>query len=383
MSKQKKNKKIPFFRKILVFINIVFAAGLLVIYLSSLVNPANMWLAGIPGLFYPLLLLINILFILYWVIRRKYYLWLSLVSIVIGWSFFQGFFQLKTGTLAPPESGTHLKVLSYNVRVFDLYNYDPNWKLNFEQRDNIINFLRQEDFDIIGLQEFVHDSSGKFKTLDTIPDVIYARYHHTGFTESSGNTNYFGLAIFSSYPIVHKGEIKFDTKMGNHCIYADILIDRDTVRVYNVHFESIGLSPEDYLFMENITNIENLTTTEYLKTSGKRILKRLRAGYSMRGTQAQIVTSHIKESPFPVVVTGDFNDTPASYVYRQFNKTLTDSFRSGKGIGQTYRGSIPGFRIDYIWHSEHFKSYNYTTGDQKYSDHFPVYTWLNLNKNLN
>ncbi|MFW5758925.1 MAG: endonuclease/exonuclease/phosphatase family protein, partial [Bacteroidota bacterium] len=325
-------------------------------------------------------ILVNFLFMVYWMIRFKYFFLISLVSITTGYGHFQSFVQWSNTSRALPEEGINLKILSYNVRVFDLYNYGPGWKLNFENRNNIFRFMEQKDFDIIGLQEFVYDKSGKFKTLDTLPNLISARNVHTGFTQSSRDVNFFGLATFSVYTIIKEGRIDMPTQMGNLCIYTDLLIEEDTIRVYNIHLESIGLSAEDYIFMESITNFESLKQGDYLKQSGKRILGRLREGYRNRGIQADIIASHIEECPYPVILLGDFNDTPSSYVYRTISRHLQDAFWSGRGTGQTYIGTIPGFRIDYIFHSEHFKAYNFQTGKQKYSDHFPVYTWLNYKK---
>lgn len=377
---KKQKKRIPFFRKVLVFINVLFALGLMVIYFSSNINPSKIWISGIPGLLYPLLISVNILFVLYWAIRFKYFFLISLISIAIGYGHFQSFVQMNKTSHTLPEEGENIKVLTYNVKVFDLYNYRPGWELNFENRNNIFSFLEEEDFDIIGLQEFVYDKSGKFKTLDTLPDFISAQHVHTGFTQSSHDVNFFGLATFSVYPIIDKGRIDLPTKMGNLCIYTDLLIQKDTVRVYNVHLESIGLSAEDYIFMESITSFESLKQSEYLKQSGKRILRRLKEGYRNRGLQADLIASHIHECPYPVILLGDFNDTPSSYVYNTVSRHLKDAFLAGRGTGQTYIGTIPGFRIDYIFHSDHFKPYNFQTGKQKYSDHFPVYTWLNYSK---
>ena len=301
---------------------------------------------------------------------------LSLITILIGWNHLGAFVQFSRQKPDLPESGKTISLLSYNVSVFDLYNYGPNWELNVENRNNIFRFLEQKDFDIICFQEFVHDKSGAFKTLDTLPSFLRAKHAHAGYIKSSRNINFFGLATFSAYPIVNKGELKFPTQMGNMAIYSDIAINNDTVRVYNVHFESIGLSPEDYMFMESITEPANLADRRYLREATLNILNRLQGAFIQRAEQIEIVAGHIRQSPYPVILAGDFNDTPASWAYRQLTRELKDAFKSGRGIGQTYRGNIPGFRIDYILHAPHFTSQQFTTGDQTYSDHYPVWVWL-------
>ena len=188
------------------------------------------------------------------------------------------------------------------------------------------------------------------------------------------------MATFSAFPIVNKGVITFPTRMSNLCIYTDLLIDKDTVRVYNVHFESIGLSPEDFLFVESMTNVEQIANRDYFRKGSMRILGRLVNAYKQRALQVRLIAEHIEQSPYPVILAGDFNDTPHSYAYRFMTRNLKDAFRAGRGMGQTYTWDLPGFRIDYILYSQEFRAYNFKTGSQEYSDHYPISVWLNLDK---
>lgn len=377
----KTKKGISFLGKILLFFNSLAILALFIVYISARVNPSVFWPIALPGLVYHFILIINIGFVLLWIVRRRLFFLFSLLAILLGYSHVLNLVSFSSTSKPLPQSGKNLHVLSYNVRVFDLYNYKPNWQLNFTQRNNIFRFLEEEDFDIICFQEFVHDASKAFKTLDTIPLFLNARYTHAEFTRSSKNINFFGLATFSRYPIVNKGVIDFPNHSGNHCIYSDIKIGADTIRVYNVHFASIGLSSEDFLFVENMINVDQIPERNYFRRGSLRILRRLRDAYQQRGVQANLVAQHIDQSPFPVILAGDFNDTPASYAYRLFSQRLNDAFHSGKGTGQTYRWFLPGFRIDYILHSDEFTPYNFRTGRQEYSDHFPVSVWLNFDKN--
>lgn len=370
-------KKRYFFTTLVLIINQIAVLFLLLAYFASRVNPSTFWALSFVGIAYPLILIINILFVLYWLLRLRIYFMISALAILLGWGHVQNFIQINITNRPLPETGTSIRVLSYNVRVFDLYNYGLNWELNFTQRNNIFSFLEEKDFDIICFQEFVHDSGGKFKTLDTIPLFLRARHSHTGFSKSSRNINFFGLATFSAYPIVNKGEIAFESQMGNLCIYSDIDINGDTIRVYNVHFESIGLSEEDFLFVEGLASPENIANRDYLRHNSKRILQRMKSAYINRATQVALVAEHIRQSPYPVILAGDFNDTPVSWAYRQISRYLKDAFRSGRGIGQTYVDFLPGLRIDYIFHSTDFDAFNFQTGNHRYSDHYPI--WVNLN----
>lgn len=365
-------------RKIALAVNFFFAFLLLIIYVSVRISPDIFWPSAFPGLVYPMVIIVNVFFVLLWIVKMRLYFLISLTVIFAGYPHLKSFYSIgKTGQ-ALPDTGTNINLLSYNVRVFGLYDYGPGWQLNFEHRNGIFRFLDENEFDIICLQEFVHDKTGEFKTLDTLPRFIKARHIHTGFTQKSRELNYFGLATFSRFPIVNRGEIRFPTRDGNLCIYTDIRIDGDTIRVYNVHFESIGLSPEVYLFMENIINGEKALNRIAIQQGTLQIMQRIKSASQKRALQVEMVAQSVAESPHPVVLAGDFNDTPVSFTYRVMTRYLNDAFKSGRGVGQTYVGVLPGFRIDYILHSDEFTPYNFITGDQKYSDHYPVSVTLNF-----
>jgi endonuclease/exonuclease/phosphatase family metal-dependent hydrolase len=375
----KRKRKFSILNKTLLLLNILAVVALLTIYAGTRISPQIFWPIALPGLLYPYILIINVGFFLLWAIRRKWYFLLSFITIVAGFNHITTLFSFSNISRELPEKGTNIHILSYNVRVFDLYNYGPRWELNFTDRNNIFRFLDENDFDIICFQEFVHDKTGAFKTLDTLPTFLRAHHAHADFTRITRNKNFFGLATFSAFPIVNKGMITFPRRAGNMCIYTDLLIGKDTVRVYNVHFQSIGLSAEDFLFIESITNVEQITDRNYLTRGSKRILGRLVNAYRQRAVQVKLVADHIEQCPYPVILAGDFNDTPHSYAYRIFTRRLSDAFKAGRGMGATYIWDLPGFRIDYILYSEEFSAYNFKTGSQKYSDHYPISVWLNLN----
>jgi endonuclease/exonuclease/phosphatase family metal-dependent hydrolase len=139
--------------------------------------------------------------------------------------------------------------------------------------------------------------------------------------------------------------------------------------------QSIRFGQEDYKFINQIGyNIEEENTNGI-----KKILSRLKIAFTKRASQAESVAASIRNSNHPVVLCGDFNDTPSSYSYKTISENLCDAFReSGSGLGTTYAGPFPAFRIDFILHSPQIKSFEYTTISQKLSDHFPISCILNL-----
>ncbi|NTW33893.1 MAG: endonuclease/exonuclease/phosphatase family protein [Bacteroidetes bacterium] len=230
-------------------------------------------------------------------------------------------------------------------------------------------------------QEYVYDTTGAFQTTDTLKKFLKAKNPHVYYTVNSRNKNFFGVATFSRFPIVGTGKIDFKTVSGNICIYTDIKINSDTVRVYNVHFESIRFKAEDYAFAKSQAQKKNEKFD--LQKSSEKILVRLKKAFINRAPQSVLVAEHIKKCKYPVILCGDFNDTPTSYAYHNIARYLTDSFvESGNGIGQTYAGVFPSFRIDYIMHGKQFKAYNFETVYEEMSDHYPVKCYLKIVKEI-
>jgi endonuclease/exonuclease/phosphatase family metal-dependent hydrolase len=175
------------------------------------------------------------------------------------------------------------------------------------------------------------------------------------------------VAILSKYPVIAKGDVIFETqgeKDFNYCIFVDVVKNQDKFRIYNVHLQSIKLQQDDYSEF-------NGSEKETQKPNVLRLMiDKLRVAYPKRAEQARTVVEHMKNSPYAIVVCGDFNDTPLSYAYNQFDRLLVDAFRNTSfGIGSTYVGRIPAGRIDYIFHSNELNSANFTIQDVPQSDH--------------
>ncbi|HBS88576.1 MAG: hypothetical protein A2W91_18220 [Bacteroidetes bacterium GWF2_38_335] len=350
-------------------LNILALVSLLFSYLSVYVSPASFWPFAFFGLFYPVIFIVNLCFLVFWIIRKKY-IYAAVIGflVIIGWNFIFRTFQIDfTGTRErTPET---LKVMSYNVRLFCLYD----WKDNYQKRDMIIEYFLEEDPDILCLQEFYYEDNPEFETLDTLIKVLKAKNYHTYDAAVLWDNYHFGVATLSSYPIVNKGHIHFDNT-SNCSIFTDIVFRGDTIRIYNNHLESIRFKEAEYNQIDSLT--ESFDEDKY-----NGIIQKLKHSYSIRAKQAEIVSEHIAKSPYPVIVCGDFNDTPVSYVYRKMKAGLNDAFRkSGAGMGTTYNGKIPFQRIDYILYGDEFKSSNYTTGDISLSDHYPIHCLIELDE---
>lgn len=378
---ENKTEKKSLINKLLLALNSFAIILLCFSYLSIFVNPNTFWLFSLCGIAYPYVLFSNLVFIALWfIIKRKYALY-SIFFILIGFSQIGKLYQFS-GKSRPEKGENLIKVMSYNVRLFDLYNYNKDWSFNFDGRNQMFDFIRTENPDIACFQEYFHDSSNKFCTTDSLKSILGTENLYAYYPQIIRKTDHYGIAIFSRYPIINSGVIDFGKKTNNIAIFADIQKGDRIFRVYNAHLQSIKFGKEDYAVAENPDkNLIQKNNSDLNKTS-KKILYKLKQAYLLRAEQSIKVAKHVSESQHPVILCGDFNDTPTSFAYHQIANHLTDCFvESGSGFGKSYAGKMPSFRIDYIFHDDHFKGYEFTTHQTiKASDHYPISVWLKLKK---
>jgi endonuclease/exonuclease/phosphatase family metal-dependent hydrolase len=353
-----------FIKNILLWINLIFALTLIAAYAANYINPVYFWPFAFFGLAYPFLLIINIGFLVFWIWRKKWIFLLSLLSILCGWSNVSRYVQFR---INHEVAATHnnIKILTYNVRLFNYYEWDKRKGI----RDSILFFVNEQNPGIVCMQDYVTDSR-KPNLSEAYTDSSLNRYHwkHILYTYRLQETYKYGLATYSRYPIIGRGSIRFNNS-NNSCIYSDIKINSDTLRVYNVHLQSIRFRKNYYYFADSLAMHLNTNRINEMRD----ISEHLRVAFIKRAEQVDELEQHIRRSPYPVIVCGDFNDTPVSYTYQRIKNRLDDSFiTSGRGLGTTYRGKFPSFRIDYIFHSKELKSVQYQTNRINHSDHYPV-----------
>jgi len=313
--------------RILFIINSILLLLLLISYIAPKVHPDFFWHISLLGIFFPAILIINIIFGIYWLFCWKKYFWANLVIILLGTSHIDNIIANQKNILDQKKFNELQKnkkhqfdqlinIMSYNVRLF-------NQNENIDDHDvanKIRDVIRKEKPNILCVQEF---------NLTNETTKIFDLYN-----QKNANDN--KLQIMTKYKVIKTGYIKSK----NICIYKDIVLN-DTIRVYNIHLQSNWV-------------------------------KSMKSSYKDRVREALKIKKHIDKSPYPVIVCGDFNDTPISYTYSNLKKGLADSFKeSGIGIGNSYVG-IPTLRIDYILHSKKYKSYNYKKNKYELSDHYPI-----------
>jgi endonuclease/exonuclease/phosphatase family metal-dependent hydrolase len=345
---------------------------LITAYCADYLNPQYFWIFAFFGLAYPILLTINFLFIIFWIWRRKWNFILSLAVIISGWSYIGRYLQIRLfqkENINMPD----VRVMSYNVRLFNYYK----WEKSDEVRTRILDFVNNESPDIITFQDFVTLAKNSTQS-EEYTDSMLASYpwKQVLYTLKSGDGLKYGVATYSRYPIVRRGSIRFFNSY-NSCIYSDVVVNSDTLRIYNVHLQSIKFRKNYYYFTDSLAAHLNAKRIDEMRD----ISDHLKVAFIKRAQQVDELELNIRRSPYPVIVCGDFNDTPVSYTYRQIREDKKDAFLgSGNGFGNTYRGNFPSFRIDYIFHSASLTSVQYKTHRVTFSDHFPVSCGLILNE---
>lgn len=338
----------------------------LLAYAGVHISPAIFWPLAFVGMLYLWLVLAHLGFLVYWLVFRRKRMWLSGITLLLGWNHLGDLYQF-VGRDAPEDPARSVKVMSYNVRLFDLYN----WSHNIRTRNRIFSLLNSEKPDILCLQEFFEVESGWFPTKDTLLGGSFPwNAIHDEYTAETRLGQHFGIATLTRFPILEKGRITFPKEPNNLCIWTDLLVNGDTLRVYNAHLASIRFGREDYHFIDQL---EQGTADDSIAENSWRIVGRLKNAFVRRSAEADLIVEHMRTCPHPFVWCGDLNDTPMSYSYHALRTVMDDAFvESGSGLGRTYVGAFPSFRIDHIMHGPGIEASGFRTLPDELSDHRPV-----------
>lgn len=359
-----------FLKQLFAFLNILAAIALIAGGWSIYLNPAEWWFLSFFGLLYLLFFTINIFFLLFWMVVRLKYTMISMLAILLTLPVLKSYGALHFPDQAASKSAKGLRVMSYNVRNFDVYH----WSKEQDALQGMMEMIRREHPDIACLQEFYHNDTGTFNTIRQLSTTTGLSYYHFEKKKTGKGGRSFGTAIFSRFPVIGHGTITFDNKTQNSCSYADLKTDAGIVRVFNIHLQSIYLSKQDYQYLDEISE------TQDVKVKPTRaIFYKLKQAFIFRGEQALDIEEQIMKSPYPVIACGDFNDTPASFSYHTLSENLQDAFlAAGWGIAPTYSGFPKIYRIDYIFAGSQFDILSYRTICEDHSDHYPVISVMKL-----
>lgn len=318
------------------------------------------------GLAFPVFVLINLGFLVFWLIFKPRRAIIPIMGFVCGYSPIRRYLPLNVGREIPENA---IKVITYNVNHIA---YD-----RFKTADNpILQYLVKQKADILCLQE-----SGYKKELRQLTDSLLLPvypYHETMRSHSNESDL---LAIYTRYPILKKELIEYESK-GNVSVAFHLLVDGDTVVVVNNHLQSIGYTESDKDAFNQI--IKGETNKELAEVESRKIVDKYQKAMVQRYPQVDSVLNYIdKYAGYSMIVCGDFNDGPISYTRRMLSRNLVDCFvESGTGLGITYHKKRFYVRIDHILCSDDWMPYKCVVDNEiKESDHYPVICWLKKRPN--
>jgi endonuclease/exonuclease/phosphatase family metal-dependent hydrolase len=366
-------KKISILQFLLLLLNSIAIILLVFSYGAYHISPITLPLLAIAGLAYPYILLANLLFLVIWLIVRIKFAIVPLVFILLGWNHIGHLVQFG-GNEMPEDSSGQIKLLCYNLQNFlKLNTSSTKYVTDFSNESDILDFLQNENADIVCLQEMLNDRRDKEEFVQEMAELLRCPgyYYENYYTKNPNKVD--AVATFTRYPIVSEGHLTYEEKTIG--IYTDLTIQNDTVRVYNLHLASIHFREEDYQFW---SEIGQGSEQEKLTEGTSKILQKMKIAFRKRAGQVKVLEQHFLQCPYPVILCGDFNDTPLSYAYNRLSKGKTDAFvAGGSGLGSTYAGDFfPSFRIDFILYSQSFRSAGFERHKVPFSDHYPITTYL-------
>lgn len=300
----------------------------------------------------PLLIIGDVILLVFWLIRRRWH-WAAIPGVVIllcipymGTLYQPGLFH------SGEETKPGVKVATYNVAMFGR-------ETSGFKAEDILKEMVSNKVDIVCMQEYLEESGDRMNS---------DRYKEYFPSMARGKAD---MVVFSRYPVLESETIDFGPNTNNSAMWADVDVNGHTLRVFNVHLETTGIN----------RTLKKAAQAEVGQGTRSGVLGMIYGNYTVgmvrRAVQADLVSKYIEQSPHPVILCGDFNDVPYSFVYKKMKGDLVDGFKEcGKGFMYTFRGNKKKVRIDYIFHSESLEGENYYKEEVSYSDHFPVFMKL-------
>jgi endonuclease/exonuclease/phosphatase family metal-dependent hydrolase len=355
--------------------NIVICILFLIGCLARFINPDKAWFIGFLGLGLPYLIVLLIFSVLFWLFAKPMIVLISLITLLIGWKQISVLFAInRSHEFVLQKDNSTLRIVDWNVG--SMYGLSNNSEIKKHDRTEIADLILKQQPDIICLQEFNH-SYTQGPQADNI-GLFSQAYPYNFFSKDYDKRNGFyleGSIIFSKYPIIDSGKIKYPGHIAESLIYIDVKKNEDTVRVYTLHLQSFKFRDSDY------AEIEKIKQQDTTLVSSKNVFQKMKIAFSRRGIQTETVKAAIAQSPYPSIVCGDFNDVPGSFTYFNIRGERQDAFLAKSfGIGRTFYTLAPTLRIDYILPDNHFSISQFNMIDEGLSDHLMLVADMNLKK---
>lgn len=342
--------------------NVATIIMMLLVGYSDHLNPSSFPMLSNAGLVFPVFLVLNMAFLVFWLIFKARWALIPFVGFLVCYGPVRRYCPMNIPQDPPRDA---IKVMSYNVWYF------AGWEDHGNPSNPILEYIAEQEADIVCLQESATNEVKQNK-VDSILNPIYP--HRDTLRMNQGEC----ITLFSKFPIVSKARIPYESK-GNISAAFRVKIDGQEVLVVNNHLETTGLTLEEKTrFMTMVNGEMKVDTAE---ETSRLLVHKLGKATAIRARQAEAVSRYIAaQGDMPVIVCGDFNDGPISYARRTIARGLTDCYvETGNGPGISYHHNAFFVRIDHIFCSAHFEPVACRVDDKiKSSDHYPVIAWLKM-----
>lgn len=364
-----------FSKHFFILINVLVAVAFCSTCLQTVVAHKTFWFIGFCSLAFPYLFIILLVFIFFWLAVKIKYALISIIAMGIAWQQIDVLINVKQPGFTDQKKKDQLRVMSWNVR--SLRGFENDRKSQERNAEKIVKLIEEVNPDLVCLQEFgQYDSSGNKRNYVTLlREQGYGYYVLSkDYIRGKGAQGYSnGLAIFSKTSFIRSLRLPF-TSSPESIIYADLLFNKDTIRIVTSHLQSFKFSGSDYRDIEKIKNTE-----DSLYEASLNIYSKMKRAFRIRADQADMLKTLLNESPYPEILACDMNDVPTSYAYWQLKGERNDAFaEKGFGVGRTFIALAPTLRIDYIMADKRFEVSQFDIIQKRYSDHLPIIADLNL-----
>lgn len=360
---------------LLLTLNAVSAILLLCSAYSYLVSPEKVALSVFFGLLFPVFLLLNAGFVVFWLFNRnRWYALLSALTLLFCAGSVNNFCPVNFWNDREETGETRISILSYNVHYFNDYKSHTSKSPN-----EIVDYIKEQDADIVCLQEFgVFRKEEGFITEQQIRKALpQYKYYHCS-PKSEWPKAKIGMACFSKYPITKVREVELSRKTYNGSSLYEIDVKGEKIMLLNNHLESNRFTEKEKKMYRN--TIKNLTLNN-IDSVKQRLMLKLDKAAKIRAQQAEHLSKVIADCGDRIIVCGDFNDTPMSYIYHTIRGNMKDAYvETGFGPGITYHENGFWFRIDHLLYGKAFRAVDTRIGNKKYSDHYPLLVMLSIRK---
>ena len=348
---------------------------------ASYFNATTYWYLGLLTLASLYFLLLLIIFIGFWLFAKPKFIIIGIITIAVAWNPLGQIIKIKQSEeFKISKLPNSLRVMSWNIEHFDILEH----KTHPERKQEMLDLINKYSPDVACFQEMV---GGDFDStaINYVPTIAkelnfkYSYYSYDKRDDFDGKHHY-GIITFSKFPIIQKYTYSPPDLNYNSIFQSiDVAKNNDTFRVFNIHLQSLKFSDVSRQYIDDPTLKGRIDIEK-----SKNIISKFKTGFAKRKLQSERVKKSMNESPYKVIVCGDFNDVPNSYTYNTIGKGLKNAYaEKGSGIGRTFASISPTLRIDNIFVDKKLQVEQFARVKKKLSDHFPIIADVTLAQKRN